>query len=92
MQMQTCLPADALGSWGRLQACWLGKPCCRRCRAAALPLPGPTHRCCAVQARLLGGQKLQGTLTSNEVQEILMRRGWEQVCAGVHGGWGAGYA
>ena len=33
----------------------------------------------AAQARLLGGQKLQGVLTSNEVQAILERRGWEQV-------------
>jgi glycerol-3-phosphate dehydrogenase (NAD+) len=30
-----------------------------------------------LEARLLGGQKLQGVLTSDEVQAILARRGWE---------------
>lgn len=29
------------------------------------------------QAELLNGQKLQGVLTSNEVQEIIARNGWE---------------
>lgn len=33
--------------------------------------PGPA------QARLLAGQKLQGVLTSQEVQAILRQRGWE---------------
>ncbi|PSC74868.1 glycerol-3-phosphate dehydrogenase [Micractinium conductrix] len=31
-----------------------------------------------LEAQLLGGQKLQGALTSDEVQEILRRRGWER--------------
>ncbi|KAL4436899.1 hypothetical protein ABPG75_004038 [Micractinium tetrahymenae] len=31
-----------------------------------------------LEARLLGGQKLQGVLTSDEVQAILQRRGWER--------------
>ena len=30
------------------------------------------------QAELLGGQKLQGVLTSNEVQQVLDSRGWQQ--------------
>ncbi len=30
-----------------------------------------------VQAELLAGQKLQGVLTSDEVQSILQIRGWE---------------
>ena len=29
------------------------------------------------QAELLDGQKLQGVLTSNEVQAVLRLRGWE---------------
>ena len=32
---------------------------------------------CTMQAKLLAGQKLQGVLTSNEVQGILRMRGWE---------------
>jgi len=32
----------------------------------------------ALERDLLNGQKLQGVLTSNEVQEILKARGWEQ--------------
>lgn len=31
-----------------------------------------------LETRLLGGQKLQGTLTSDEVQVILRRKGWEK--------------
>ena len=31
-----------------------------------------------LQAELLGGQKLQGVLTSNEVQQVLDSRGWQQ--------------
>ena len=40
---------------------------------------GPTWvaRCLASQTELLHGQKLQGTLTSNEVQAILLKRNWE---------------
>ena len=36
-----------------------------------------------LEAELLNGQKLQGVQTSDEVQEILRIRGWEQVCIGV---------
>ena len=36
-----------------------------------------------LEAELLNGQKLQGVQTSDEVQEILRIRGWEQVCTGV---------
>lgn len=38
------------------------------------PTPTPPH---TPQTKLLNGQKLQGTLTSNEVAEIITRRGWE---------------
>jgi len=31
-----------------------------------------------LEAKLLNGQKLQGVLTSNEVQEILVQKGWQQ--------------
>jgi glycerol-3-phosphate dehydrogenase (NAD+) len=31
-----------------------------------------------MQAELLNGQKLQGVLTSNEVQSVLKLRGWER--------------
>lgn len=31
-----------------------------------------------LESEVLKGQKLQGTLTSNEVQEILRARGWEK--------------
>lgn len=31
-----------------------------------------------LEARLLNGQKLQGVLTSDEVQDILRLKGWEQ--------------
>jgi hypothetical protein len=31
-----------------------------------------------LQEELLSGQKLQGVLTSNEVQSILSARGWEK--------------
>ena len=41
-------------------------------RPAAIPPCLPD-----LQARLLGGQKLQGVLTSNEVQAILARKGWQ---------------
>ena len=34
-----------------------------------------------LEAELLNGQKLQGVQTSDEVQEILRARGWEQVSA-----------
>lgn len=34
-----------------------------------------------LEAELLNGQKLQGVQTSDEVQEILRIRGWEQVRA-----------
>ncbi len=37
------------------------------------PAPSPAR----VQVALLSGQKLQGVLTSQEVQEILKKRGWE---------------
>lgn len=47
----------------------------QRPSAANPPLP---PRPPAAQARLLGGQKLQGVLTSDEVQAILQRRGWER--------------
>jgi NAD-dependent glycerol-3-phosphate dehydrogenase len=36
----------------------------------------------ALEDSLLNGQKLQGVLTSNEVQEILELRGWEKVRGG----------
>jgi glycerol-3-phosphate dehydrogenase (NAD+) len=32
----------------------------------------------ALEAELLLGQKLQGVLTSDEVQAVLRRRGWQQ--------------
>jgi hypothetical protein len=32
----------------------------------------------ALEAELLAGQKLQGVLTSDEVQAVLQRRGWQQ--------------
>ena len=31
----------------------------------------------ALEAKLLNGQKLQGTLTSNELQEVLITRRWQ---------------
>lgn len=31
-----------------------------------------------LEASMLGGQKLQGVLTSDEVQEVLRDRGWER--------------
>ena len=31
-----------------------------------------------LEAEMLGGQKLQGVLTSDEVQDVLRDRGWEQ--------------
>jgi glycerol-3-phosphate dehydrogenase (NAD+) len=34
-----------------------------------------------LEATLLKGQKLQGVITSEEVQEILKAKGWEQVSA-----------
>lgn len=34
---------------------------------------------------MLAGQKLQGVLTSNEVQEILKLKGWEKVGVGAAG-------
>jgi hypothetical protein len=33
----------------------------------------------ALEASLLNGQKLQGVMTSDEIQEILRMKGWEQV-------------
>lgn len=39
--------------------------------------PKPPLPSCPPQASLLHGQKLQGVLTSQEVQEILRRKGWE---------------
>ncbi len=32
----------------------------------------------SLEATILNGQKLQGVMTSDEVQEILKMRGWEQ--------------
>ena len=43
------------------------------CRCAKLMC----HHSLTLQ-ELLNGQKLQGVLTSNEVQEILRSKGWEQ--------------
>ena len=42
------------------------------------PPPPPPRPARPLQATLLHGQKLQGVLTSEEVQEILRRKGWEQ--------------
>ena len=63
-----------------------------------LPPPPPhTHTCLpaclpARQVELLKGQKLQGVLTSNEVQAILAARGWEKeyplFTTGARGGGG----
>jgi glycerol-3-phosphate dehydrogenase (NAD+) len=41
-------------------------------------LAGEPATFAALEERLLNGQKLQGVLTSNEVQEILELRGWEK--------------
>jgi glycerol-3-phosphate dehydrogenase (NAD+) len=32
----------------------------------------------SLEAELLGGQKLQGVLTSDEVQAVLRKRGWQK--------------
>lgn len=81
--------ASQAGAW---PLCASGQPATlgRHSRAALCHLlPLRTHKrwpslrdapappCPTVQARLLGGQKLQGVLTSNEVQAILQRRDWE---------------
>lgn len=47
-------------------------------RLSCSPHPHPPFTFLSPQATLLHGQKLQGVLTSQEVQEILRRKGWEQ--------------
>lgn len=44
----------------------------------AAELAGKPATFAELETSLLGGQKLQGTLTSDEVQVILQRRGWEK--------------
>ncbi len=64
-----CLRVPCLGGAGLCS--WL-LPCAKHAgRDAVTLLAGSTQD-------LLKGQKLQGTLTSNEVQEILRMRKWEQ--------------
>ena len=36
-----------------------------------------------IEEELLGGQKLQGVLTSDEVQELIETKGWEKEVSGV---------
>ena len=56
-------------------------PGCPSARSPQLtpPINGSRRRHRRLQASLLSGQKLQGVLTSDEVQAILRQRGWEQV-------------
>ena len=44
----------------------------------AAELAGAATTFAELEAKLLNGQKLQGVLTSDEVQAILFRRGWEK--------------
>ena len=54
-----------------------------------LCLPPPPLPSCLLQVSLLNGQKLQGVLTSDEVQAILGRRGWQaDYPLFTTGGWG----
>ena len=46
------------------------------------PQAGAPETFDALEAKLLGGQKLQGVITCEEVFEILKMRGWEQVWEG----------
>ena len=53
-------------------------------------LPPHPHPAVLLQTSLLNGQKLQGVLTSDEVQAILGRRGWQaDYPLFTTGGWGS---
>eukprot|EP00798_Chlamydomonas_sp_ICE-L_P022254 gene22254-29324_t len=69
--LESCGVADLIAT------CYGGRN--RRCaeKWAQLQVEGNPKTFTEIESELLGGQKLQGTLTTNEVYEIIEMRGWE---------------